>query len=108
MGLRWTLAVSACHFSVTIVVTALAVWESDSWDEAYRSTWQPPERWGTVSRLLLSPGRFVWDSWSATSWIRVDVVEWTLVAMNSLLWGYALTYLMRGLAAAWYTRRTRS
>lgn len=43
---------------------------------------------GGAARVLLLPARWLWTPWASQT--LGDGVEWLLVGLNSLLWGYAL------------------
>lgn len=43
---------------------------------------------GAVAEVLMAPGRYLWTEWAGRN--LPDFVEWSLLILNSLLWGYVL------------------
>lgn len=46
-----------------------------------------------LSGILMQPGRSLWTPWMSKN--MPGIVEWGLCIANSLLWGFAITFLTR-------------
>ena len=49
-----------------------------------------------LSGILLQPGRFLWTQWMSKN--MPNIVEWGLCITNSLLWGFAIAFLINARA----------
>ena len=47
-----------------------------------------------LSEILIQPGRFLWTQWMSKK--LPGIIEWGLCIANSLLWGFAISFLIRG------------
>ena len=46
---------------------------------------------GIIGSILLSPGRFLWNSWASNN--LPNILEWFVFIGNSVLWGIILAFV---------------
>lgn len=92
--LRNVFFLGLAHFLLTMVLLIYAFGEGMArFDEG-----SPPTAFenyiDVVVEILMQPGSTIYDLIPKEK--KTDLIEWTLVAVNSLLWGFGVLFLWRG------------